>query len=785
MFERLAKTYLKWTGKQHLIPFLDGLLNIGRPGTVFFPMELIEQGVGLVLSGLNNTLATQSHPDWVWPWWLERQQDPATREFIPTGVNLLTANLSLRNWVSFGLASSSRESMLDPVGMLTLHPFGWSVFPYVKSSRETWLLPRFPERALQTLEGDTMPLVRTTYRVSNAYNWYSETLALECDDEELVQFTHYLENTSDFPLNLVFGIAIRPYNMLALGHINKLKFKNRLWRVNRKPGLLLIDEPDRVAVADRHLGDPLLLDLTRVSQRNGVSRSGILSGVSEFDVSLEPGEKRSFDSLGILTRGDVRKRKFRHLTPERIGKAREDMLARHENRARSGMTVSLPEPKLETAFIAIKKHMHVFDDQDHFSPGTFFYHNSWIRDSAFIALAHENLGFGDRVAPKMQNYLKMQGFDGFFRSQNGEWDSAGQALFTMIDHVRRNGSITDLERYWGPWRKGARWIEDQCRRTMKQQAPHAGLLPAGFSAEHFGPNDHYFWDNFWALAGLQSLRWVADKLGRKDERLETFWEEYRYRVKEVITVTMQKSETGALSSSPYRMPDSASIGNLVAISPLNLFGPDEPWVEPTVNYLMTNNLLEGVFFQKIIHTGLNAYLSVQLARVLLALNDPRWRQILDALLAMGAPTYTWPEAIHPGTMGGCMGDGDHGWAAAEVVNLIRDALVRETLEGLELASGADWEKITVDRPLRCENAPTEHGAVTYSMSLTDGNLELSWSVRRSPLQDPVPLDVRIPPEWRLVDDRADRTGDRIRLPRQDSGSIQLRRVNVSQEEIAR
>ena len=30
----------------------------------------------------------------------------------------------------------------------------------------------------------------------------------------------------------------------------------------------------------------------------------------------------------------------------------------------------------------------------------------------------------------------------------------------------------------------------------------AGLLPAGFSAEHLGPNDYYYWDDFWGLAGL-------------------------------------------------------------------------------------------------------------------------------------------------------------------------------------------------------------------------------------------------------------------------------------------
>lgn len=780
MFERIARTYLKWTGKKHLVPFLDGLFNIGRPSTVFFPLELMEQGVGLLLSGLNNTLATQSHPDWIWPWWLERQQDPNTREFIPVGVNVLTINLSLRNWISLGLAGSPRESMLDPVGMLTLHPFGWSIFPYVKIENRVWIPPRLEKAARQTLLEGTLPQVRTDYEVDDRLGWASETIALRESDEELVYFRHELENKSNQPLDLVFGLAIRPYNMLALGHINKLKFKNRLWRVNRKPGWLVLKEPDRNAVADRHLGDPLTLDPARVEQNSGVSRSGILAGVSEYDVRLEPGETWDLMSLGILTQGDVRKRKFRHLKYKGIEEARERRLEKVRRSAREGMVVGLPDPLWEAAFYAVKNHMHVFDDVEHFTPGTFFYHNSWIRDSAFIALAYENLGLGDRVALKMKNYLKMQQFDGFFRSQNGEWDSAGQALFTMIDHVRRNGDRAQLAHYWGSWRKAARWIEDQCRKTRKERGPHSGLLPAGFSAEHFGPNDHYFWDNFWALAGLKMLLWVARKLDKVDEKLERFYEEYSHRVQEVIILTSDRQPDGALPSSPYRKPDSASIGNLVAVSPLDLVSADALWVKPTVDYLMEHNLRKGLFFQKIIHTGLNAYLTVQLARVLIALGDRRAVDLIHSLLQAGAPTYTWPEAVHPATMGGCMGDGDHGWAAAEVLMLLRETLIRETGDGLELAALIDADAVKAGTPLICRGASTSHGTVDYTLVRTGEALVLDWTIQRAPLQDPVPTHFRLPSGWTTRDLPV--AAGRVALTG-DGGKVSFQRASVSMEEV--
>ena len=46
------------------------------------------------------------------------------------------------------------------------------------------------------------------------------------------------------------------------------------------------------------------------------------------------------------------------------------------------------------------------------------------------------------------------------------------------------------------------------------------------------------------------------------------------------------------------------------------------------------------------------------------LGDVYKRQVLD----YASPTLNFPEAIHPLTGGGVIGDGHHGWAAAETVS---------------------------------------------------------------------------------------------------------------------
>jgi len=66
--------------------------------------------------------------------------------------------------------------------------------------------------------------------------------------------------------------------------------------------------------------------------------------------------------------------------------------------------------------------------------------------------------------------------------------------------------------------------------------------------------------------------------------------------------------------------------------------------------------------------------------------------LMDAVVALASPTGQWPEAIHPLTTGGCMGDGQHIWAAAEWLMLVRNLFVREEADTLMIGAGVrpEW-----------------------------------------------------------------------------------------------
>jgi hypothetical protein len=809
MLPSLLRKALKLTGRRHLIPFLDGLTYLGRPSQVPFPSELLEQGLAIVLSGLNNTLAVQSNPDWVWPHWVERQISPEGEEFIPTAFNLIKSNLTCRNWTSIGLEDSPREAMLDPVGMLTLKPYGWSVFPYVRIGGRGIFPPRMRDGVTQSLLEGALPAVTTRYQVVNGLLWDSETLALRVRGEEAIAFTHTLRNESERHLSLRFGLALRPYNSLMLGHINRIQFENQMWRVNGHDSLWLGETPDRVVVSDRHHGDPLVSDVLIEGLRSLRSRSGIACGLCEWAVELPAGGERVLHSLAFLgetterslgLRGNVAGGVIGMTTSGLTGapkgglvpalaEARGEAIARMREAQNEGMSLKLPVPKLEEAFAAIKGHLHVFDDRTHFSPGTFLYHQPWFRDAAFIAAAFDHLGWFARVEEKFGPMLKRQDRHGFFRSQNGEWDSNGQAMWTLVSHIRRGGSPAPLETIHPALMSAARWLKRMRTPQSGTPSPHFGLLPAGFSAEHFGPNDHYYWDNIWGIAGLEAALWSAKTLGRNDDAawLTTEIEDYRGDMRASMENALRRQGERGLPCSPYRSLDTAAIGNLVAISPLGILPAQAEWVRMTCDWLWHHNVRDGLFFQKIVHTGLNPYLTAQLARAFIALRDARGYVLLEALIAHATSTYTWPEALHPRTFGGCMGDGDHGWSAAEILQLLRALVIEDHNGALTLLPGAPRSWFKPGMHIEMQEAATFHGKVYFKAVWGTVTCVIEWRVLKAPHQDSAPLRLLLPADldWNFPES-ARRVGPHMVLElTEPSGRLVFSPLEVSRTEASR
>lgn len=732
----LLKWFLKANGKSWLVPYVRSIHWIGRPSGLGGSSALFDQALWVLLSGVNNILAVHTNRNWVWPLWIEEQWQPDSKSFIPTGAGILGANLSRRNWTSLGHALSSRECMVDPVGMVTVDAHAWSVLPYIKSAGELFAPPYLCQQVRQTLSDDYLPVVSTHLPAGDGTVWTS-TVAVTCIDSQL-RLTCRIEvkNCSHLRERVTIGFGARPYNVLSIGHINSIETIGSSLKVNDEWVIQPFESPTRILLGDRGTGDPMTNNPGRNDSHNLRSiqaRSGIAAASVELDVEIEPGGMSSF---GVVVTCPIEKssralpqrpRQGLHAEPKEFIRSREEELRLEEL---SAVRIVLPDQRLTKQLDAVKLRLPAFDDVSHFSPGTFLYHTKWYRDSYFLSEAFTNLGLCKSVASKIEKYPDAQKKNGAFVDHPGELDSHAIALCTMMNFANKSGDKRlQLYLFESVW-IGLQWLNKQRVQPTRKQLLHEGLLPASFSAEHFGGCDHYFWDNFWSIHAMSLGKRLANKLGlmSHESEIECMLSDYTQCLQRVINVTLDKTQNKILPVSPYRWPDAACVGNLVAADPLDLGGLCSTWLEPTLNYILENHFHKGLFFQSIFHTGLNPYLTAQVARVLLRLEDPRSLILLDAISRAASPTVTWPEAINPLTRGGCMGDGDHGWAAAEFCNLIRQFIVLEDARGLVLFPGVQSGWLNDGQTTSIDNAPTAFGKLSASLEVMGRTAHVRWNL---------------------------------------------------------
>ena len=659
--------------------WLARIRSFAQPSEVAEPIELLRAGILFHARGVVNTKAIQHNLDWVWPYWVERQFDPEDVSFIPRGFAISHVNLTHRNWTAIGLPNLSIYPIVDPRGLVTPIQDGWSIDFWLLDSDGKALVPsRLHDQSVEQELTFTSGLsVRTTSHQRDQQLRQSASVVLR-DGEPVVNIL--AEATS--PAGGALVVSIRPYNPEGVQFIDQIA----AWEA--RDGFQINDRIDvefdrpaaRMLMSDYFSGDVFGILGNGAVEDRGIAHSAKIQckvGMATA-AAIYPLE-------GGRTEIRVQVPLAKELTF--LGNPKGfDPRATWKQAREAAATLSIPDERMQFLYESAV-HTLVLLSADEVVPGPYTYRRFWFRDACLMLHALLAIGLTRRCSRAIEGFPTRQLSNGYFRSQDGEWDSNGQVLW-ILD---RYGALTGerpSEALFRAMGKAIAWI-DRKRVRAKGNELHAGLLPAGFSAEHLGPNDHYYWDDFWSEAGLRAASRIYSRLGCRPEAHDALAkaDDLRQSIDRSISRIPTRRSLGGIPASPYRRIDSGAIGSLVADYPLQLYPPAAPLIMATVEALLARCFLHGGFFQDVIHSGINAYLTLDIAQTLLRAGDVRYRGLVETVARLASPTGNWPEAIHPLTKGGCMGDGQHGWAAAEWVLMMRNCFVREEQDRLVLGSG--------------------------------------------------------------------------------------------------
>jgi len=722
LISRAARAY----GFLDPVKLVAKIRGFAQPSEFSEPIELLRAGMLFHARGLVNTKAIQNNLDWIWPYWVERQFNPADESFIPRAFSFSHINLTHRNWTAVGLPDVPFYPIVDPRGLVTPLFDGWSIDFWLVQPNGAILVPARLKTFSQTLTCDD------TLHVRSVGTW--DAASLETDVALTVHNAEphcsVVVQSSGQAAGYV-GVSLRPYNPEGISFLEKVAVTadDGGWLVNGRHPVLFDRQPQRIILSTYKDGD--------ASQRLNES-------IHETAVSCGVGMATAVALFPLASLRDhpleIRTPIYNELEPKKrptITKpvAWEDALGAFS-------TLRIGDAQIQRLFDLAVANL-VLHAPDEVYPGPYTYKRFWFRDAAFILHAILALGDVERTRRALKQFAPRQRHDGYFLSQEGEWDSNGEAIWTYYRFQQLTGE--PLPDAWlDAIAKGARWIIKK-RLPADSGLPEAGLLPAGFSAEHLGPNDFYYWDDFWGVAGL---RCAADLLQTRDPKLA---EECARVAAEFMAAIVRSYPTGphrrfpgAIPASPKRRMDSGAVGSIVADYPLQLFAPANENVLKTVDYLRDHSSYAGGFFQNMIHSGINAYLTLHLAQVRLRAGQPNvaW-DLMDCVANLASPTGQWPEAIHPRTGGGCMGDGEHIWAAAEWALMVRACFLREEDDRLVVGAGlreAWWR----ERGAALGPTLTRFGRVTVSIDARSADRPPTLSVEGQWRGAPPVLEVRVP-----------------------------------------
>jgi hypothetical protein len=680
--------------------------RFAQPSEVQEPIELLRAGIIFHARGLVNSKAIQHNLDWVWPYWVERQFNPRNLSFIPRAFSFSHVNLTHRNWTAVGLPELPVFPIIDPRGLITPLHDGWSLDFWVVTDGGKRLLP-------SKLEDDEVRqrlIVRPDLRVETRCERDGMTLEMAAQVVPVPDAAPALraEVTARAGDAGWLVLAVRPYNPEGVQFIDHIKLdaSGKAFIVNHRTRVEMNETAEALRMAHYAEGD-VVLDLHRSREEREVACSvGLATAAALF--RLEAGDARELTvhvplgpALADLARPPQAS------TGLTWAKATENLAA-----------LNIPDPQMSFLYDAAVRTL-ILLSTDELVPGPYTYRRFWFRDACLMMHPLLAIGLADRAVRVLKEFPARQTRGGYFSSQEGEWDSNGQVLWIAARVAAMTGRNLGaaLEHALD---RGVDWLAR--KRVSGRNAPPgtAGLLPAGFSAEHLGPNDYYYWDDYWAEAGLRAMAGYWRRRGNQNlaEKAGALAAAFRESIGASMAAIPAARAKGAVPAAPSRRLDAGAIGSMVADYPLQTYPPGDPKMIHTADYLLESSFHRGGFFQEMIHSGINAYLTLDLAQTYLRAGDPRFAGLIRNVAGLASPTGQWPEAIHPNTLGGCMGDGQHGWAAAEWVMMMRHCFVREEEyePRLVIGSGILPEWLEGGGELSFGPTPTSWGEVSVGIS---------------------------------------------------------------------
>ena len=367
----------------------------------------------------------------------------------------------------------------------------------------------------------------------------------------------------------------------------------------------------------------------------------------------------------------------------------------------------------------------------------FQYRDVWLRDGARAVAALAVSGHGAVARDLARGLAELQWPHGPFLSQRGQLDGSGQALWAFEQSMLRSSGSDSIARYAQAALQVWRWNEWQRGLGRASGWPFGSMMPFGDPRDGELVCAQLVGNDAWMLAGYRSAVRLLRAAGRTREAAVV----ESSRVAYLGDFVRLLDASGRRDIPPSWQGDGYDWGNLAAPWPCMVLPASDPrcaalarrvWAEAGGVGLGTYGSSDSLHY----------YVAADLGTwALLAGRSAEADSVLEALLRWRSASGGAGEIFTRG--GGAYGPNlpPHATAAAALVSLVRNSLVFDDGDSLQLTLGARERWWSHGQVLR---APTRWGSVDLAFDASPSKAHWEWT--------PVPVVtvLRLPPGSRAA-----------------------------------
>jgi len=351
-------------------------------------------------------------------------------------------------------------------------------------------------------------------------------------------------------------------------------------------------------------------------------------------------------------------------------------------------------------------------------PGSRSYDRAWIRDGALIASLLLRLGHADtskRFAEWFAPYQYPDGKVPCCVDRRGadpvpENDSHGELIYLVAEIERLTHDEALVRRLWPHVDKAARYM---ALLSSQNHGPFEGLMTESISHEGYSAKpQHSYWDDLFALRGLEDAAYLAGKLHLGDRQRELSVQAATFR-RDLETSIRRSIAEHHIDFIPgcAELGDFDATSTAIGISPLNLSS-----VFPQAELGRTfDRYFESLTKPREDYTPYE----MRIIGALIRRGDKqRALALIDRLLADRRPAAwnEWAEVVGTDARKPrFIGDMPHAWIASDFIRSILDAIAYDREDGALVVGAGVPRRWLGNGTLHIGPLPTYSGSIDLRM----------------------------------------------------------------------